>query len=99
MRRAFGRGDYCTVLQKGAEAAGAIFILHRNPSKAFLSLYGPAPQSLIEDEDRYSRSFEQVLDQVSPENIDTYLEKQKRFDPDIWVVELETTDDRPAFGE
>ena len=99
VRRVSLQGDYCTVVQKGAEAAGAIFVVHRNPATTTCSLYGPAPQTVLADEGGAGRLFEQVLDQATVAEIDTYLDRQRNFDPDIWIVELESRGDQPDFGD
>jgi hypothetical protein len=96
LRREANRGAFSTVLQKGADEAGAIYIVE-NPLDATLNLFGPAPQALIDNEND-DRQFEQVLESVTQTEIDTYLEKQKNFDPDIWIVETECRTGPPAFS-
>ena len=88
MRREAERGAYVTVVRKGAQEAGALFVIH-NRSNGHCDLYGPAPQSYFGDED-VDRLFEQLLVSAELSDIDTYLEKQQRFDPDLWVIETES---------
>lgn len=91
-RRVFAKGDYAAVLRKGAEAAGAIFIRQRTRDGQE-SLFGPAPQSLQMDEDSSGgRLFECRITTDDPDAIDAALAREIRFDPDCWVVELETSD-------
>lgn len=87
MRRESERGAFVTVAKKGAQQAGAIFVLHNLSGKLF-DLYGPAPQSFFEEE-KPDRLFEKVLEQVSENQTDEYLARQKNFDPDLWVIETE----------
>ncbi|KQO79667.1 DUF1491 family protein [Rhizobium sp. Leaf262] len=90
MRRVFSAGDFAAIEQKGADAAGAIFIRQRLRN-GLQTLYGPAPQSFSDDEEeRAERRFETRLSGVDAADIDALLEKERRFDSDLWVVELET---------
>lgn len=82
------KGAFCAVLNKGAEEAGAIFLVHLMPGgKA--SLYGPAPQSALDHDDTSDRYFEIIGEKLSVEELDKSLQTQKRFDPDCWIVEIE----------
>jgi hypothetical protein len=103
VRRETNRGAFATIIEIGAVEAGAIYILE-NPMDGTFTLYGPAPQSLIGEEDD-DRIFEIVLVGVCESDIDAYLAKQKKFDPDIWIVEtqcrqgpptISITDDQPS---
>ncbi len=89
MRTETARGAYVSVLKSGAQQAGALFVIH-NHLNGFLSLYSPAPQVFFEEQDDGDRKFEYALKNVSQEEIDTYLEKQKNFDPDLWIIETES---------
>lgn len=89
--RKFGsEGAFCSVLNKGAEEAGAIFICH-NKSRDNNDFYGPVSQSLLPDHHQNDRYFELLKTAQSDANITEYIHKQKKFDPDIWVVEIETS--------
>ncbi|MEN0117246.1 MAG: DUF1491 family protein [Agrobacterium cavarae] len=89
-RRVFAAGDFAAVERKGAEEAGAIFIRQRLRDGRE-NLYGPAPQSFAEDEEvRAERRFERRLTEAQAQEVETLLEKERRFDADLWVVELET---------
>lgn len=94
-RRIFNDGGHAVIGHKGTEQAGAIYIrnIHRNGME---SLYAPAPQAFIVEESAgYDRTFELRLEHVSAYEIDEFLGKEKQFDPDIWVVDIET--DRPEI--
>ncbi len=89
-RRVFAAGDFAAVERKGADEAGAIFIRQRLRDGRE-NLYGPAPQSFAEDEEvRAERRFERRLTEAQAQEVETLLEKERRFDADLWVVELET---------
>ena len=81
------RGAFVTVIRKGAQQAGALFIVH-NQNDGHVSLYAPAPSILLEN-DETDRVFEQVPDCADQESVDKYLESQIRFDPDLWIIETD----------
>lgn len=87
-RRLFSDGFVGVIEKKGAEDAGAIFIrvLKRDRSQMLLS---PAPQSLTEGETA-DRCFEVRLENAVELDVDQKLAREKSFDSDIWVVEIET---------
>lgn len=90
IRRVFSAGDFAAIECRGAEEAGAIFIRQRLRN-GLVNLYCPAPQSYSSDEyERLERRFEMRLNQVDSMQADELIERERRFDSDIWVVELET---------
>ncbi|MBC7148220.1 MAG: DUF1491 family protein [Rhizobium sp.] len=91
VRRVFSAGGFAAVTKKGIEEAGAIYVRQRFRDGSE-TLYGPAPQALVIDEDRDSRLFEIRLARGEPQAIDTLLERERRFDSDFWVLEVELDD-------
>jgi hypothetical protein len=91
IRRVFGRGDFAAIERKGAEAAGAVFIRQKFRD-GLETLYAPAPQSVFDEEETGGRLFETRLDRQPQESIREMLDREIRFDSDLWVVELETDD-------
>lgn len=90
VRRVFSAGDFAAVEKKGADAAGAIFIRQRLRG-GLENLYGPAPQSFSDsDEENFDRRFECRLQGAQAHDVEALLEKERRFDSDLWVVEIET---------
>lgn len=96
VRRAFSSGGFAAILRKGAEAAGAVMIMRRN-RMGETALYGPAPQSSYGDARPDERLFVELATSVDAAGIDARIEREVRFDPDIWVVELEV--DQELFSE
>ncbi|WP_174801710.1 DUF1491 family protein [Martelella limonii] len=96
VRRAFAAGGFAAVERKGSPDAGAIAIrqVFRNGEE---TLYLPAPQSFAE-EGATDRLFEARLVAASSEKVAEMLEREMRFDSDLWVVALEC-DDIDGFFE
>ena len=90
LRRCQAEGAFAAVRRRGAEEAGAIFVkINRLDGSA--EVYGPAPQTVFEESHPTDRAFSPGLrKQPAPEDdIEDYLAKQIRFDPDVWIVEVE----------
>jgi hypothetical protein len=90
VRRCQIEGAYAVVRRRGAEEAGAIFIkINRLDGSA--DLFGPAPQTAFDDARPVDRAFTPLLkSQPAPEaDVEVHLARQLKFDPDIWIVEVE----------
>ena len=90
LRRCHIEGAAAVLRRRGAEEAGAIFIkVSRLDGTA--DLYGPAPQSAFDEARPSERAFSQALQNPPlPEaDVENYLTRQFRFDPDLWIVEVE----------
>ena len=95
LRRVQGEGAFAAVRKRGAEEAGAIFIkLSRLDGTA--ELFGPAPQSAFEEERPSARLFTRTLGQgpVPDADVEARLVREKRYDPDIWILEVEDREGR-----
>jgi len=90
-RRVFSDGGYAAVVAKGAEASGAIFVRQRFRDGRE-TLYGPAPQAMIDDETRDDRVFEARLTRAEPETVEALIAREQKFDSDLWLVEIEVED-------
>jgi hypothetical protein len=93
MRRCFVEGASAVVVRRGAEEAGAIFVIvDRLGGTA--DLYGPAPQAVF-DESRPSERLFQLVAAADPlADVDARIEREMRFDPDLWVIAVEDRDGR-----
>jgi len=88
LRRVFGEGGFGAILNRGALEAGAVFILTRDRFGRS-SLYGPAPQTSYDMARPGERQFSLLESDDDGTAIEKRLERERRFDPDIWVVEIE----------
>ena len=72
-------GDFATVLHKGDGVAGSIVLVHRNRGavRALQRLLGA------------SGSYEWRA-MAADDAVDEWVARQRRYDPDLWVIELDT---------
>jgi hypothetical protein len=89
LRRCQVEGLSAVVRRRGADEAGAIFVrICRLDGTS--DLFGPAPQSTLE-QGASDRMFAAALrtQKIADPEIETYLARQTKFDPDLWIVEVE----------
>jgi hypothetical protein len=95
LRRVFGAGAFAAVRRRGAEEAGAIFIkINRLDGSA--ELFCPAPQTVFDEARPTERMFTAGLKaQPAPDaEVEARIARELKFDPDVWVVEVEDRDGR-----
>ncbi len=80
-------GMFGAVLRKGAEEAGAVYILV-NHLDGTCHLFGPSPGA-SHDEQGERRWIIEASPPQSPVDATALIERRIRFDPDIWIVEVE----------
>ena len=98
IRRAQAGGAFATVINKGAAEAGAIFVVVNNVQGGN-TLYGPAPQTDYSVDGVAERRFERLLLDVEIQEINQKISREKSFDPDIWLVEIEDRSGRTFIEE
>jgi hypothetical protein len=83
MRRVHGAGGFATIVRKGDEGAGSVLLLlrARDGSQRVLS-------RVLRGEG-YAWMTAAEADADSPQVIDSFLNKQSSYDPDLWIVELD----------
>lgn len=91
IRRVFADGGYGAIERRGAAEAGAIFVRvrHRDGDETLLA---PAPQAMFGAEGTEDRLFEIRCAREGAMTVSEKLEAEKRFDPDLWIVEIEVED-------
>jgi hypothetical protein len=90
IRRCQVEGVYGVVRRRGAEEAGAVFV-RVSRLDGTSDLFGPAPQSAFDEAEGAARAFTPSLaNQSAPDaDVEAYLARQVKFDPDAWIVEIE----------
>ncbi|HEY0223963.1 MAG TPA: DUF1491 family protein [Pseudolabrys sp.] len=91
VRRCHVEGAFAAVRRRGAEEAGAVYIkINRLDGTAIL--YGPAPQAVFDEAQPAGRIFTIILGTQAPvpeADIEARLVREVRYDPDLWIVEVE----------
>ena len=90
LRRCQVEGLSGVVRRRGAEDAGAVFV-RVSRLDGTSDLFGPAPQSAFDAAQEAARAFTASLaTQTAPDaEVEAYLARQVKFDPDVWIVEVE----------
>lgn len=89
LRRAQVEGAFGVMVRRGSEEAGAVFV-KVSTLDGTAALYGPAPQSVFDEADPADRKFSVLVPPGRPEaEADARIAKEVRFDPDLYVVEIE----------
>lgn len=82
VRQVQGAGGFATVLRKGSEWGAALLIVHR--VGATVAAYEKVP--MLDGRPSWRAAAE------GPEAVQTFIDRQVRFDPDLWVLELDIAD-------
>jgi hypothetical protein len=88
LRRCNASGLAAVLVKRGAEEAGSIYV-KINRLDGRIILLGPAPGPAYDDrgERRWSRLI--GAEPVPEMEANSYLERIRRIDPDIWIIEIE----------
>ncbi len=88
IRRAEVNGAFAFILRKGSEEAGAVFLKLSRPDRT---------ATVLEQVRRGEGDLvwmRPIGEWVADEKATAYLDKQIKFDPDLWVVEIEDREGR-----
>ena len=90
VRRCHLEGAFAVVRRKGAEEAGAVYVIVNHLDRTH-HVFGPAPGPAYDEqgERRFSLEF---VGAVPAAEVDTLIARRAASDPDIWVVEIEDRD-------
>lgn len=92
LRRAFAMGGFAAVERRGATEAGAVLVTLRG-RLGETRLYSPAPQTSYDEAQPDERLFTEVLRSSDLDEMRQRIERELRFDPDLWVLELELNEE------
>jgi hypothetical protein len=98
LRRCQAENVPAVIVRRGDEAAGAIFISVARLDGT-VQLYGPAPAGLSgsESDRRWVRCL--GSQPVAQAEANRYLARQREFDPDLWIIEIEDRAGRHFLGD
>jgi hypothetical protein len=99
LRRCHVEGVAAVVRRRGAEEAGAIFV-RIDRLNGTSDLFAPAPQSEFDSARDTDRAFSQSLKEqpASDAAVEAYLAREMKFDPDVWIIEVEDRAGRNFLG-
>lgn len=83
IRRASGTGAFAAVLHKGDPTGGAVLVKVVNRRAGDTRLYASAVRGQGE------RVWMRPTKATDEPEVDAYIERQRRYDPDLWAVEIE----------
>ncbi len=85
IRMAQAAGDFATIAKKGDETAGQVLLVARRRN-GHVQVYSRTMNS------RGDYSWTVAVESHGEElgKVNDYLDRQRRFDPDLWIVDLDT---------
>lgn len=93
IRRAEQGGAFAMVVNKGDPRAGAVLVKAVDRRKGLVRLYAEATRADGE------RVWMRPAKAEAEPDLDAYVERARRIDPDLWVVEIEDADGRHFLTE
>jgi hypothetical protein len=94
MRRAEAEGAHAFLVRRGAEEAGAVFLKVNRLDGNFMVL--ARAREGREGRLVWTRPLGERTDEAKATD---YFAKQIKFDPDIWIIEIEDRQGRPFVDE
>ena len=93
IRRAELAGAFATVARKGDPRAGTVIVKAFDTSNRRARLYSEAfgPDG--------ERLWMQPVESEAESELDEYLQRQIRYDPDLWIIEIEDREGRHFITE
>ncbi len=93
IRRAEIGGGFAMVIRKGDARAGAVLVKVLDRRSGAARLYAEATRGDGE------RVWMQPVAATAEVELDAYIERAARFDPDVWVVEIDDREGRHFLTE
>ncbi len=88
LRRCFAAGLTAVVVNKGAPEAGSIYI-QVTMSDQLVRVFAPAPGPAYNEKGDRNWSHPLGTEPVSVEKAQEYFARQRSFDPDIWIIDID----------
>lgn len=85
-------GSFATIAKKGDARAGAVIV-------KVLNLRTRDAYVLREAQSGEETLWMRPVETVNEPDVDAYIERQLKFDPDLWVVEIEDKEGRHFLTE
>lgn len=93
IRRAELAGAFAMVVRKGDARAGTVLVKVVNRRAGVARLYAEAYRGEGE------RVWMQPVDSTEETDLDAYVERQAKIDPDLWLIEIDDTQGRHFLTE
>ena len=87
-RRCEKLGGFVTVCRRGSGEAGVIFLCV-NRADRMVDVYGPAPQSAYTQAGMSRKFLRLNKEPWTLLDMEPFLDKQMRFDPDLWILDID----------
>ena len=97
LRRCAGVNVPAMLRRRGAEDAGAIYI-KIDHLDGMASLYVPAPADQMAEQG-IDRVFTRIMTRVEAGDVEARMQREIKYDPDLWFVEIEERGDRSFLDE
>ena len=99
IRRCEAAGVQAFLVRRGAEEAGAIFIkVSRLDGTCYV--LSPAQRVMLSEDEVAGRAWTRPLgERADDAQARDYFARQMKFDPDIWIVEIEDREGRAFVDE
>jgi hypothetical protein len=93
-RRIEAAGGFATIVCRGAPESGAVLIIERAPDGTLI-LHEKRPGWAE------NRPWDPILTRTGTESgeLDAYVERRRRADPDLWVVEVDVANAAQLIAE
>jgi hypothetical protein len=88
LRRCNAQGLPAMLIKRGAEEAGSIYV-KINRLDGHVLLLGPPPGPVHDEHGSRRWTALPAGEVITESEADDYLRRQRRIDPDIWIIEIE----------
>jgi hypothetical protein len=98
LRQLSGQSIAAAVVKRGDASAGAVFIkVATLDGRA--ALLGPAPSGLVTSDGERRWCVLMAGEKTAERDVDNRLTRERSFDPDVWVLEVEDRYGRHCLGD